>query len=141
MQRIKLANFNCYSTLHSSKVTDCQVRKKILNISSKKVTKNGVIPAKVLKKSVNIYIKEIRFVINNCIENRILSDSLQLANVSPVFKKEDNFKKMIDRLVYYHTCQKLLKSFLLIYLVLEKAITLSIRSIFENDINPEKTSG
>ena len=113
MQRIKLANFNCYSTLHSSKVTDCQVRKKILNISSKKVTKNGVIPAKVLKKSVNIYIKEIRFVINNCIENRILSDNLQLANVSPVFKKEDNFKKMIDRLAYYHTCQKLLKVFYL----------------------------
>ena len=50
-------------------VTDCQVRKEILNISSKKETKNGVISGKVLKKSVNIYINEIRFVINNCIEN------------------------------------------------------------------------
>ena len=36
---------------------------------------------------------------------------------------------------------KAFESFLLIYLVLEKAITLNIRSIFENDINPEKTSG
>ena len=90
MQRIKLANFHSCSTLNSSKVTESQVRKEILNTSSKKVTKNGDIPAKVLKKSVNIYIKEIRFVINNCIENGIFFDDLKLANVSPVFKKGDN---------------------------------------------------
>ena len=90
MQRIKLANFHSCSTLNSSKVTESQVRKEILNISLKKVTKNGDISAKVLKKSVNIYIKEIRFVINNCIENGIFYDDLKLANVSPVFKKGDN---------------------------------------------------
>ena len=116
-------------------VTDCQVRKEILNISSKKETKNGVIPGKVLKKSVNIYINEIRFVINNCIENWIFSDSLKLANVSPVFKKEDNLKKNDRPFSILPHMSKAFESFLLIYLVLEKAITLNIRSIFVNECN------
>ena len=41
VQRIKLANFHSNSTLNFSKVTESEVRKKILNLSSKKVTKNG----------------------------------------------------------------------------------------------------
>ena len=52
VQRIKLANFHSYSTLNFSKVTENKVRKDILNLSSKKATKNGYIPAKILKKSV-----------------------------------------------------------------------------------------
>ena len=78
-----------------------------MNLSSKKATKNGDIPAKILKESVDIYIKEIAFIINDCIENGIFPDDLKLADVSPIFKKEDSFKK--DRLVYCHTCQKSLK--------------------------------
>ena len=50
VQRIKSANFHFYSTLNFSKVTESKVRKEILNLSSKKVTKNGDIPAKILKK-------------------------------------------------------------------------------------------
>ena len=52
VQRIKLANFHSYSTLNFSKVTESKVRKDILNLSSKKATKSGYIPAKILKKSV-----------------------------------------------------------------------------------------
>ena len=66
VQRIKLANFHSYSTLNFSKVTESEVRKEILNLSSKKATKNDDIPAKILKKSVDIYLKEITFLINAC---------------------------------------------------------------------------
>ena len=90
VQRIKLGNFHAYSTLNFSKVTESKVRKEILNLSSKKATKNGDIPAKILKKSVDIYIKEITFTINDCIENGIFPDDLKLADVSPIFKKEDS---------------------------------------------------
>ena len=93
MQKIKLANFHFYSTLNFSKVTESEVRKEILNLSSKKATKNGDIPAKILKESVDIYIKEITFIINDSIENGILPDDLKLSDVSPIFKKEDSFKK------------------------------------------------
>ena len=89
VQKIKLSNFHSYSTLNFSKVTESEVRKEILNLSTKKATKNGDIPAK----SVDIYIKEITFIINDCIEKGIFPDDLKLADVSPIFKKEDSFKK------------------------------------------------
>ena len=54
VQRIKLTTFHCYSTLNISKVPESEVRKEILNLSSKKATENGDIPAKILKKSVDI---------------------------------------------------------------------------------------
>ena len=103
VQRIKLANLHTYSTLNFSKVTESEVRKEILNLPTKKVTKNSDIPAKILMKSVDIYIKEITFIINDCIENGIFPDDLKVADVSLIFKK------IIDRLAYYHTCQKFLK--------------------------------
>ena len=55
-------------------------------------TKNGDIPAKILKKSADIYIKEITFIINECTENGIFPDDLKLADVSLIFKKEDCFQ-------------------------------------------------
>ena len=93
MQRIKSANFHSFSTLNFSKVTESEVRKEILNLSTKKATKNGDIPAEILKESVNIYIKEKTFIINNCIEKGIFADDFILAGVSPIFKKEYSFKK------------------------------------------------
>ena len=54
------------SEVTESKVTESEVRKEISNLSSKKATKNGNIPAKILKKSVDIYIKETTFIINDC---------------------------------------------------------------------------
>ena len=54
VQRIRLANCHSYSPLNFSKVTESEVRKEILNLSTKKATKNGDIPAKILKKSVDI---------------------------------------------------------------------------------------
>ena len=50
VQMIKLANFHPYSTLNISKVTESEVRKDILNLSSKKVTENVDIPVKIIKK-------------------------------------------------------------------------------------------
>ena len=55
MQRIKLADFHSYSRRNFPIVTESEVTNEILNLSSKKATKNGDIPAKTLKKSVDIY--------------------------------------------------------------------------------------
>ena len=69
VQRIRLANFHSSSALNFSKVNESEVRKEILNLITKKTTKTGDIPAKILKKSVDIYIKEITFIIKVCTEN------------------------------------------------------------------------
>ena len=85
-QRITLANFHFIVHDFFSKVTESEVRKEILNLSSKKATKNGDIPAKILK---NI----LTFIVNDCIENGIFPDALKLTDASPILKKEDSFKK------------------------------------------------
>ena len=89
VQRIELVNFHSYSTLNFSKVTESEVRKEKLNLYTKKVTKKGDTPTKILKKSADIYIKEIKFIINDCIENVIFPNDLKLGDVSPIFKKDD----------------------------------------------------
>ena len=101
MQRIKFANFHSYSTLNFSNITESEVRKEILNLSPKMATKNGDIPAKILKKSVDIYIKEITFTVSK------IRFSLMILNwlmYHLYLKKKIVFKKkIIDRLAYYHT--------------------------------------
>ena len=87
VQMIKLANLHSCGSLNVSNVTESDVRKEIFNLSSKKETKNSDIPAKTITKRVDIYIKEITFIINDCIKNGILPDDLKFADVSPTFKK------------------------------------------------------
>ena len=58
----KLPNSRSTSTLISLEVTENEVKKEILKLPPKKATRNGDIPAKILKKSADIYIKDITFV-------------------------------------------------------------------------------
>ena len=112
VQRIKLANFHSYSTLNFSKVTESEVRKEILNLSSKKATKNGDIPAKILKKSVDIHIREITFIVNDCIKMEFFLIILNWLMYHLYLKRKVVLKKeIIDRLAYYHTCQKSMKGY------------------------------
>ena len=77
VQRIKLAN----------------VKKEILNLSSKKATRKGDIPAKILKNSINTYLSELTILINNCLKEGVFPDDLKLADITPIFKKEGSLNK------------------------------------------------
>ena len=76
MQNIKLANLHSKRTMNFPKVTKTEVKEEILNLSSKKETKNDDIPIKILKKNVDNCIKEIMFIINDFIEKGIFPDDL-----------------------------------------------------------------
>ena len=52
VQRTKLANFHSKSSLKFNIVSELDVKKKILNLSSKKATRKGDIPAMILKNSL-----------------------------------------------------------------------------------------
>ena len=64
IQRIKLANFHSKSSLKFNSVSELEVNKEILNLSSKKATRKGNISAKILKNSINAYLSELRILIN-----------------------------------------------------------------------------
>ena len=93
VQRIKLANFHCKSSLKLNSVSELDVKKEILNLSSKKATRKDNIPAKILKNSINAYLSELKILINNCVEKGVFPYDLELADIIPIFKKENSLNK------------------------------------------------
>ena len=93
VQRIKLANFHSKSSLRFNSVSKLDVKKEILNLSSKKATRKSDIPAEILKNSINAYLPELTILINNSLNKGVLPDDLKLAYITPIFKKEDSLNK------------------------------------------------
>ena len=93
VHRIKLGNFHSKSTLKFNSVSELDVKKEILNLSSKKATRKGDIPAKILKNSIIAYLSELTILINNCLTKGVFPDDLRLADITPIFKKEDSLNK------------------------------------------------
>ena len=92
-QRIKLANFHSKSSLKFNGVSELDVKKEILNLSCKKATRKGDIPAKILKNSINTYLSELTTLISNCLKEGVFPDDLKLADITPIFKKKDSLNK------------------------------------------------
>ena len=67
VQRIRLAKFHSKSSLKLNSVSELDVKNEILDLSSKKATRKGDNPAKILKNSINAYLLELTILINNCI--------------------------------------------------------------------------
>ena len=59
----------------------------------------GDIPAKTFKGSLSLYTKELTTIINNCLKDALFPNELKLADVSPVFKKDDDLNKESNRSV------------------------------------------
>ena len=93
VQRIKLANFHSKSSLKFNSVSELDIKKEILNLSSKKATRKGDIPAKILKNSINAYLSELTILINNCLRKGVFPDDLKLGDITPIFKKEDSLNE------------------------------------------------
>ena len=119
-----------------------EVRKEILNWSSKKATKIGDIPSKILKKSVDIYLKETTFIIYDCIENGIFPDDLKLADVSPMFDfKKANYRPVSILPHMSKVFERILSK--QIHTFMTTKFSPYLRSIFnlENDRNLERAFG
>ena len=64
-----------------------------LNLLYNKSTRKTDIPAKVLKESINVSSKELTTVINSCLEKGPFPDELKIADVSSIFKKDEDLNK------------------------------------------------
>ena len=86
IQRIKLANFRHKQTFNFCYVSVKEVKKELMNLSSKRVSRKGDILAIILKDSLSVYIKELATIINNYLKDALFPNELKLADVSSVFK-------------------------------------------------------
>ena len=64
-----------------------------MNLSSKKMTREGNTPAKTLKDSLSVYTKELTTIIKKCLKDSLFPNELKLADVWTVFKKDDDLNK------------------------------------------------
>ena len=90
IQRIKLANFHHRQIFNFCHVSVKEIKKELMNLSSKKASGNGDIAAKILKDSLSVYTKELTTIINNCLNDGLFPNEFKLADVSPVLKKDDD---------------------------------------------------
>ena len=93
VQRIKLANIHSKSNLKFNHVSELDVKKEILNLSSTKATRKGDVPANILKISINAYLSELIILSNIWFKTSVFPDDLKLVDTTPVFKKEDSVNK------------------------------------------------
>ena len=134
VQRIKLANFHCKSSLKFNSVSELDIKKEILNLSSRKATRKGDIPVKILKNGVNAYLSELTILISNWLKDEVFPNDLKLLDITPIFKKEDNLNKksyrsvsilphlskVLERILYKQIDSFMKTSFHLTYASLEK---------------------
>ena len=91
-------------------VTEDLVHEIILSLGASKATSVGDIPADVLKSMVDIHLPFITKITNVSFENGRFSNELKLAEVSPIFIKNDDLDKENYRLVaFYFMRQRFLK--------------------------------
>ena len=69
------------------------LKKIILNLNSKKGALHDCIPVKILKDSCDLYISQLKDIINHCLANNIFPNKLKLSDVIPIHKKTDALKK------------------------------------------------
>ena len=93
VQGITLANFHSKSSLKFNSVSELDIKKEILNLSSRKATRKGDIPVKILKNGVNAYLSELTILISNWLKDEVFPNDLKLSDITPIFKKEDNLNK------------------------------------------------
>ena len=66
VQKIWEAIFHSKSSLKLNSASKLDVKKEILNLSSKTATRKGDIPAIILKNRIDAYLSELTLLINNC---------------------------------------------------------------------------
>ena len=81
----------CQFKFHS--IGENEVRKVILNMDEKKANLTGDIPAGILKVCVDSYISILTKILNTSLQRGYFPNQLKLAEVTPVFKKEDELRK------------------------------------------------
>lgn len=87
------SNLNSQNIFHFKEVSDKSVCSLMKNLNSGKSTGCDGIPAKILKEYAPLLAPPISKLINRSITSCRFPDDLKKANVSPVFKKDDNLIK------------------------------------------------
>ena len=80
------------------------VLKALISINIRKTTGCDLIPDKLIKEGADFLCKSIQSLINKCIDTSTFPNALKLADVVPIFKKNDMLNKMNYRPISISSC-------------------------------------
>ena len=80
-------------TFEFSEVSECDIKKVIKNLSTKKASGYDEIPVKLIKMTNRQICKTLTMIINMCISQQIFPDNMKKANIIPLYKKKDKLDK------------------------------------------------
>ena len=80
-------------TFEFSEVSECDIKKVIKNLSTKKASGYDEIPVKLIKMTNRQICKPLTMIINMCISQQIFPDNMKKANITPLYKKKDKLDK------------------------------------------------
>ena len=86
----QLKKYDLFSFYH---VNPDKMLKIIENIDSKKATQHGDIPVRIIKENKFIFSKVLSEIFNFYIDNNTFPNGLKMADINPVYKKDDPFDK------------------------------------------------
>ena len=114
---------NTYTTFTFSHVTTNAVLKELRSINIRKTTGCDFIPSKLIEEGADFLCKPIPSFINKCINSCTFPNALKLADVVPIFKKNDMLNKMNYRSISILSC---------ISKIFEKLLTSQLRMYFDD---------
>ena len=92
------------TTFTFSHVTMNAVLKELRSINIRKTAGCDLIPGKLIKEGADFLCKPIQSLINKCIDTCTFLNALKLADVVPIFKKNDRLNKMNCRPISILSC-------------------------------------
>ena len=90
--KIKKA-FNVTDLFPFYEITGVKIRKEISKLDDFKAIPAGDIPAEMLKSTTDVHVFFLTKIINSSIRNGCFPDELKAAEVTPIFKKNDDLDK------------------------------------------------
>ena len=90
--KIKKA-FNVTDIFYFHETTEDEIRKEISKLDDSKATLFRDIPAEMLKSTTDLHVSLLTKIINSSIRNGCFPDELKAAEVTPIFKKNDDLDK------------------------------------------------
>ena len=74
-------------------INEDEIRKQISKLDGSKATSVAHIPSEMLKSTIDVHVSLLTKIINSSIRNGCFPDELKAAEVTPIFKKNDDLDK------------------------------------------------
>ena len=74
-------------------ITEEEISKELLSLHSAKASQKSDIPTNILKLNVDIYSFYLKIIFNDCLNKAIFPNEMKIAEITPVFKKNDRISK------------------------------------------------